>query len=243
MGACFFYQATGVYLEPGRMDVDNEIVTPGRGTDMEHHWDEAFGYFGAARDFSSYSLEQIASKRGKDTNGDGYISLLAEQNLGVAPNAAKRDLGAVNNPGLTKNVYDLFWRGRALVARGATLESVKPFAKQASIYWEKVIAATVVHYINKTISEMDSFGSADYLFKDHVKYWAEMKGYALAFQFSPYSPMHKRVFLALHEKMGNQPVLMDRSKSERDSYKASLLKARDLLESTYGFNRDNVSNW
>ena len=90
---------------------------------------------------------------------------------------------------------------------------------------------------------MDSFGSADYLFKDHVKYWAEMKGYALAFQFSPYSPMHKRVFLALHEKMGNQPVLMDRSKSERDSYKASLLKARDLLESTYGFNPDNVSNW
>ena len=51
MGACFYYQATSVYFGSGKMDVDNETVVEGEGTDMEHHWDEAFGYFGAPTDF------------------------------------------------------------------------------------------------------------------------------------------------------------------------------------------------
>ena len=39
MGACFYYQALTVYFGDDRMNVDNETITPGEGTDMEHHWD------------------------------------------------------------------------------------------------------------------------------------------------------------------------------------------------------------
>jgi hypothetical protein len=55
MGAVFFYQALNVYFGPGKMDVDNTTaVDPVNGkyyTAMEHHWDEAFGYFGVDIDF------------------------------------------------------------------------------------------------------------------------------------------------------------------------------------------------
>ena len=48
MGACFYYQALSVYLGSGKMDVDNTIINEGSGTAMEHHWDEAYGYFTSA---------------------------------------------------------------------------------------------------------------------------------------------------------------------------------------------------
>lgn len=50
MGAVFMYQSLNVYFSSSKMDVDNSTaVDPGNGkyyTAMEHHWDEAFGYFG-----------------------------------------------------------------------------------------------------------------------------------------------------------------------------------------------------
>lgn len=55
MGATFMYQALNVYFGDAKMDVDNTTaVDPGAGkyyTTMEHHWDEAFGYFDAPIDF------------------------------------------------------------------------------------------------------------------------------------------------------------------------------------------------
>jgi len=51
MGACIMHQQTGVYLEAGKMDVDNTVVIAGEGTKMQHHWDESFGYFGVPTNF------------------------------------------------------------------------------------------------------------------------------------------------------------------------------------------------
>lgn len=53
MGAVFYFQAVEGYLSAEKIGpgVDNTTVTPGKGTTMEHHWDEAFGYFGAPKDF------------------------------------------------------------------------------------------------------------------------------------------------------------------------------------------------
>lgn len=55
MGAVFMYQSLNVYFGPGKMDVDNSVaVDPGNGkyyTTMEHHFDEAFGYFGVDINF------------------------------------------------------------------------------------------------------------------------------------------------------------------------------------------------
>lgn len=57
MGAVFMNQALNVYFGDGKMDVDNTTAEdPGNGkyyTEMEHHFDEAFGYFGVDPDFPS----------------------------------------------------------------------------------------------------------------------------------------------------------------------------------------------
>ncbi len=55
MGAVFMYQALNVYFGEGKMSADNTTaVDPANGkyyTAMEHHWDEAFGYFGVEPTF------------------------------------------------------------------------------------------------------------------------------------------------------------------------------------------------
>ncbi|MFT7343590.1 MAG: hypothetical protein ACI9XP_000164 [Lentimonas sp.] len=55
MGGVLMYQALNVYFGDDKMNVDNTAaVDPGAGeyyTKMEHHFDEAFGYFGVDIDF------------------------------------------------------------------------------------------------------------------------------------------------------------------------------------------------
>ena len=55
MGAVFMNQALNVYFGDAKMDVDNTTAVDAAGgkyyTAMEHHWDEAFGYFGVPTDF------------------------------------------------------------------------------------------------------------------------------------------------------------------------------------------------
>ena len=60
IGAVPYYQATRVYLG-GLLEDENGSPVEGKSyTEMEHHWDEAFGYFGAARDYSRYSDDQTS---------------------------------------------------------------------------------------------------------------------------------------------------------------------------------------
>lgn len=53
MGACFYYNISQVYLGEGKMDVANDDADPSAEdyyTSMEHHWDEAYGYFTSISD-------------------------------------------------------------------------------------------------------------------------------------------------------------------------------------------------
>ena len=176
-------------------------------TAMEHNWDEAYGYFGAARDYTDYTDDEIAGKATQngarkkyhDTNGDGKIDLTSEYNFGNSVNAAKRDRGRSTD--FTKNAFDAWIRGRAIITahHGKNFEkwsdSMKADlrAQVAAIgaAWEGAVAATVIHYINDVLADMSKFDTDDYNYADHAKHWGELKGFALGLQFNPNSPLHE----------------------------------------------------
>ena len=67
MGAVFYHSATnGGYLSNLDTD-DNVVVTAGKGTKREHHFDEAFGYFGAPKDFPTTDGTHWAKYAAKTT--------------------------------------------------------------------------------------------------------------------------------------------------------------------------------
>ena len=128
MGALLYYQSTGVYMESGRMDVDNEVITAGEGTDMEHHWDEAFGYFGVPTDFPT-NTDNVAFWGDYCNDRDALI-------------------------GTNKTIMDAFLKGRAAIsnkdldARDEAIQTVREG-------WEMVVVGTALHYLNSGLNNFD----------------------------------------------------------------------------------------
>ena len=260
-----FHQAADDYLDS---DVDGKGLRSDNAepdsegakySSLEHGWDEAFGYFGAARNYADYSDDELAAEAGRegwsegyhDTNNDGRVDLNAEYNFGASTNAAKRDRGSAEGSmtDFTAEAFDAFRAGRALIteANGALdatqMQRLEAHRDAVIITWEKALAATSIHYINDVLGDMEKFGSDDYDFLHHAKVWSELKGFALAFQFNPRSPLTDAQFAQLHQLIGDAPALPGADEATLNDYQQALLTARDLLRGAYGFSNENAIAW
>jgi len=127
MGAVFYYQAMETYLSASGMAVDNETVTPGEGTAMEHHFDEAFGYFAAPIDFPT------------NTTGLVYWAKYSNTVNGVL--------------GTNATLMNAFLRARAAISnKDLTVRDEQITIIRAT--WEKVIAASAIHYLNEALADL-----------------------------------------------------------------------------------------
>lgn len=126
MGAVFYYQATAYYLSDAQIGdaVDNTVVTPGEGTAMEHHWDEAFGYFCVPADFPA-DLTAL-HYWGKYCNTTDALL----QGNRTMMNAFLSGRAAISNKDMdTKNEQVIILRNT----------------------WDKLAAAAAIHYLNEAV--------------------------------------------------------------------------------------------
>ena len=280
-GAVAFSQGTADYLSTKWGD----YLTTVEGKDYtgaEHKFDEAFGYYGATRDINEYTDDEAAAKGGRegwgmgyhDTNEDGSIDLRAEFVFGHAQNCAKRDRGSNGATDYSKEAADAFLLGRQILGNAAAsgnglsddqLVALHDQIAIAAKTWEKCIAATVVHYINDTTTDMGMYVDGNFAdldnFKNVAKHWGEMKGFALGLQFSPFSPFRdgsvEGITVESLERvlslMGDAPVLADGSQggvmpadgaqAAIDTHIEGLREARDILQMAYGFDPAVVEGW
>ena len=127
MGAVFLNQALNVYFGDSKMDVDNSTVVNSSGgeyyTAMEHHWDEAFGYFGAPIDFPT----NVSNLR-------FWAKYCNTQNANLGSNA---------------QLMNAFLKGRAAIAQKQELtirdEQILIIRKA----WEKLSASQAVSYLQE----------------------------------------------------------------------------------------------
>ena len=246
IGAVPYYQATGVYLN-GLLERDNSEARDGEDpyTAMEHAWDEAFGYFGAARDYARYSDDQLAGSVDDftfDSNGDGSIDFKSEYNFGLSRNAAKRDKGG-SGIDLTKDIFEAFLAGRTAITNQGSVEEISTHRQAASEGMEKVIAATVVHYINDTLSDMSNLGTPDENRANLNKHWAEMKGYTVALQYNPFKLISDGQLQELHGIMGTAPKYDEPGSSAYNTQVTNYQRAKAVLQTAYGFSNTNMANW
>lgn len=135
MGAVFYYQIVNIYLTDEKIGegVDNTTAdTANNSTAMEHHWDEAFGYFGAPVDFTS------------DYQGAESPSYWANY-----CNSFDNVLG-----GLNASFMNSYIRGRAaIVANNHDVKIDK--ANWINIHFSELIAACAIHYANQAKATTD----------------------------------------------------------------------------------------
>lgn len=266
LGAIAFSQAVDDYIDDdtagkGLLADHNALVEGQPYTELEHAWDEAFGYFGAARNYLEYTDAELAKSGGRpeyagfnDANSDGEIDFESEFNFGISVNAAKRDLGSANGAAPT-DFSDLimrsFLQGRFIMSKSdGPLSDQDILALQAerdiiALNWEKTIAASALHYINDMLQDLTAIADGQGSYSDYAKHWSEMKGFALSFQFNPRSPMSDTDFAAFHALVGDAPVLPDaEGVTEEDvtQYRQDLIAARALLVQAYDFDAANVGD-
>jgi hypothetical protein len=258
LGAVTYSQAAEDYLKAGK-GLLNKNFEGDKGntkpyTALEHQWDEGFGYFGAAQDYLAYTDVEMAGQADHDTDENGEIDFYSEYSFGNSINAVKRDKGATSPTYFSENAMMAFIQGRQIIQDnfGTNPEDSPIFhaaiVRQAELAlnnWENSIAATVIHYINDVMADMDKFGTEEYSLASHAKHWSEMKGFALGLQFSPVGVAQISLddLKAVHEHFAEAPVLSTATAEEIADYKAALLDARTILKTAYSFSAENVANW
>lgn len=128
MGACLYYQATSVYFGADKMNVDNETIEAGEGTMMEHHWDEAFGYFGVPTDFP--------------TNTAGLL---------FWGNYSNKRNSILNS---NEQLMDELLKGRAAISNN-DLEARDEAIAAAREQWELIAVGSAIHYLNEGMSDFE----------------------------------------------------------------------------------------
>lgn len=130
MGAVFLYQATNVYFGEDEMNVDNTTaVDPSAGeyfTEMEHHWDEAFGYFGVPVDFPGNTTDI--------------------RFWGKYCNTRNADLGC------NAIMMNAFLKGRAIIQQQFETSLRDDEIYTLRRMWEKISAAQAVAYLEEAQS-------------------------------------------------------------------------------------------
>ena len=161
MGSCFYNQIFNVYMTDDRVGdgADNETLVDGKNyTAMEHHWDEAFGYFGVPFDFPAGEPVLEASERrfwGTYTNN---VDALLGTNALLMDAYLKGRTAIVNKDYVTRDEQrEIIYAGHELVA-----------------------AAVTVHYINQTIG---NFNDGD--IGNAFHHLSEAYQFLKAIQYSP----------------------------------------------------------
>ncbi len=165
MGSVFYHQIFNVYLTDARVGngVENvELVADRNYTPMEHHWDEAFGYWDPPLDFTS----PWPDERGDEDRFWSHYS-------NTVDNVADGQLGT------NRIIMDAFIEGRTAIVNNdpATRDAQRDILYE---YLELVAAGTAVHYINNTLAHLND-GNTGEAFHTLSEAWA----FTNALRYSP----------------------------------------------------------
>ena len=137
MGSVFYNQIYNTYFSDARTgdDVENTILREGTNyNDLEHHWDEAFGYWNPPLDFTSNWPADRADEDRFWSHYSNTIDPLLGTNSLIMEAFKEGRAAIVNNDLATKNVQ------RAAISE----------------YLELVAAGTAVHYLNNALTALNA---------------------------------------------------------------------------------------
>lgn len=253
-GAVAYWQGTSKYMSKIPND-DNTMSDDGDPyTAMEHHWDESFGYFGAARDYNTgYSDDNARKTTQNDSNGDGSIDFKTEFNSGWGITAAKRDLvdGVSVDYDFTGTIMNAYLEGRTLIYNQAPLDEILVQRDIILNTWEKVVAAVTIHYVNDVAADMAALYPADSnagplsdLSADLNNHWGEMRGYANGLLYNDFKVISDSDLNTILTTMGTSPVYPEDGETVFYNYHEMLVTTvKSLLQNAYGFSDEHMANW
>ena len=172
IGAMAADQMTNNYLTANKLDGDGTTnntdgLGAGEYTDMEHYWDEGYGYL------YGYNNEHVG---GSDNNANGPA-----EGTGVLLNKYLKKLNEGSHPGIADVIYDAFKLGRAAIVAGDYIIR----DEQAGIIKEhidKIIAQKAIDYLSSGATTIESGADRE----DTFHGLSEGYGFVLSLQFTDF---------------------------------------------------------
>ncbi|MBM6552044.1 DUF4856 domain-containing protein [Marinomonas ostreistagni] len=270
MGAVFYNKAVNHYLEE-KLEADqhpnNEAYKDGVPyTGKEHVWDEAFGYFGAPAHGLELTPEEVVqiTKQNPDyfakadANGDGVVDLKSEMAFAHAYYAASVDASAGTD--YFHTIMQAFVDGRQLIADAdgerlsdAQRTELKGYAATIATAWQQVIAEAAFKYAGSVYADLEKIavieeahGDVSKAFRDYVKHWGELKGFAMALEAAGRDLGNAQA--GLDRLIGFSPVLfggaqvvaqdgqggfVQANAGSMQEYKLNMIKVQNLLAQSF----------
>ena len=171
MGAMVVDQITNNYLTPSKLGSSTNNQTDGLGsgeyTNMEHYWDEGYGYL------YGYNNLHIG---GTDNNANGPA-----EGKGVLLNKYLKKLNNGSHPGIANTIYDAFKLGRAAIVAGDyNLRDDQAFIIKENV--DKIIAQKAYDYLSGGAQTILSGADRE----DSFHGLSEGYGFVLSLQFTNY---------------------------------------------------------
>lgn len=153
MGSCFYYQGTSVYLSDAKMDVDNDVAALAEGeyTNMQHHFDESFGYLGAPTELSIANPDGGAfwGKYAKKTINGGLETIDNLMQDGFILGRA-----AINNEDYT--------------TRDEAIGTIRA-------EWEMIPVSAALHYLNGAIEDISDDALRNHQLSEAIAFISALK--------------------------------------------------------------------
>lgn len=249
LGAVLYSQ--GIYQLVDLETLDNSSADSEEGfyTDLEHSWDESFGYFGASVDYNTGYLDDVDRIEHPffDSDSDGVISFNSEYIFNNALLAAHRDSGAMDESvNFTKTIFDAYIEGRTLIHNQEPRDKILAQGQIITNNWEKVIAATIIHNINKLDNEMSdlelSSGPLSLTSIKYNKYWSRMRALTISLQYNSNKLISDADLLMVVDLMGESPLYP--SNDLFSTYQITLTETiKNILKSAYNFSDTSIRDW
>jgi len=239
-------------------DILTDFVDGTLGADDEAAWNEAFGHFGAPRDFRAFLNDDgsIADNApADDVDDDGETDLETEAVYIWADYTADRG-GVSDQDGVFSfDAFDAFVDGRNAIDNG---NDPTDHAATALSVWEQTIAANVIHYANSMESDLSDLSDGDEItqsalgsvdsngeniasessgFEDH---WGEAKIFTWTLQYHS-DELSDSQLETIHDQLGSKPPY-DAGVTKSD-WIGTLDQVRSTIQDAYGFADENVNNW
>ena len=247
LGAVLYYRGIPNNLEildNSKADSEDSFYSS-----LEHSWDESFGYFGASADYNTGYLDDIDRIEDPffDSDSDGVISFKSEYIFNNALIAAQRDSSVMDESvNFTKSIFDAFLEGRTLIHNQESIDKILAQGQIIANNWEKVIAATIIHNINKLDNQMSdlepSSGPLSFTSADYNKYWSRMRAFTISLQYNNVKLISDADLLMVVDLMGETPIYP--SNELFSTYRITLTETvKNILQSAYNFSDTSIRDW
>ena len=215
---------------------------------LQQEWDMVFGYYGASKDLKSREPLNVIASPDFDSNQNQSIDVFSEMNFNYPIQAITRDADSPYSvTQFTLDIQQSLLNTRALLDQlelePEDINEIFFQSKKLRSNWEQNIAATTIHYIKDTITDINYYGLGSTTFDgNYAKSWANLKTFALSLQF------YTNAYISLDEQLELHKTITQVPESSPDhtklnAYANKLYETREQLKNIYNFSEEDTYQW